>query len=467
LPLNILKLLQDVIGENMSLISKEHLIIFTRYPATGATKTRLIPLLGAEGAANLQRKMTEHTLSRMKGLTSSNELTIEIRYDGGNEQIMRQWLGSEFEYASQGDGDLGKRMQGAIEDAFESNASSAVIIGTDIPDLTAVDIQKAFAALKRKQMVLGPAKDGGYYLIGFKKTAFSPAVGDLFSGITWGEHDVLKKTINIATGLGLSYSLLKELDDVDRPEDISIWERSQILGNHDVTSSGISVIIPALNEAQHLADTIASIGHGKNTEIIVVDGGSIDDTVSIARQFGATVIEGFPPRSRQMNRGADAASNKILLFLHADTRLPENFDRHILRAVYQPGVVAGAFELRIDSPVSSLRFIERIANWRSRCLNMPYGDQAIFMFSKVFHQMGGFPKIPIMEDFELIRRLRKKGNVVTLHQPAITSPRRWLNHGILKITLIHQLIVVSYFMGISPDTIVRLYRRSKGISCKG
>jgi hypothetical protein len=98
---------------------------------------------------------------------------------------------------------------------------------------------------------------------------------------------------------------------------------------------------------------------------------------------------------------------------------------------------------------------------------MPYGDQAIFMFSNVFHQMGGVPNIPIMEDFELIRRLRKKGDVVTLHQPAITSPRRWLNHGILKITLIHQLIVVSYFMGISPETIARRYRRCKGVPGKG
>jgi uncharacterized protein len=451
----------------MSLISKERLIIFTRYPKTGSTKTRLIPLLGAKGAANLQRKMTEHTLLRMKGLTASNDFTIEIRYDGGNEEVMKQWLGSEFEYASQGGGDIGERMQRAFEDAFKSGAATVVIIGTDIPDLTAVDITSAFAVLKQKNMVLGPAKDGGYYLIGFQKNAFSPAVGDLFTGITWGERDVLKKTLKIATGLGFSYSLLKEMDDVDRPEDISTWERSQILGHRDVTSSGISVIIPALNEAQHIADAITSIGHGNNTEIIVVDGGSIDDTVSIARQLGATVIEGSPPRSRQMNRGADAASNKILLFLHADTRLPENFDRHILRAVYQPGVVAGAFELRIDSPVLSLRFIERMANWRSRCLNMPYGDQAIFMFSNVFHQMGGFPDLPIMEDFELIRRLQKKGAVVTIFEPVVTSPRRWLNHGILKTTLINQLIVLCYYMGISPDTIVRLYRRSKGISCKG
>ncbi len=118
----------------------------------------------------------------------------------------------------------------------------------------------------------------------------------------------------------------------------------------------------------------------------------------------------------------------------------------------------------IDTESPSLRFIERVANWRSRILQMPYGDQAIFMFSKVFHQMGGFPNISIMEDFELIRRLRKKGDVVTLPQPVITSPRRWLNQGILKTTLINQLVILTYFMGISPDTIARLYCRGKGIT---
>ena len=442
---------------------KNRLIIFTRYPETGTTKTRLIPLLGTEGAANLQRKMTEHTLSRMTELTASNDLTIEIRYDGGNEQLMRRWLGAEFEYASQGDGDLGKRMQRAFEDVFESGTASAVIIGTDIPDLTVNILKKAFSALEQKEMVLGPAKDGGYYLIGFKKTAFSPAVGGLFSGITWGEHDVLKKTIKIAMGLGIDYFLLDELDDVDRPEDFSIWERSQSLIYRDVTPNGISVIIPALNEAHNLADTINSIGHGNNTEIIVVDGGSSDDTVSIARQLGATVIDSSPPRSRQMNQGADSASKNILLFLHADTILPENFDCYVLDALEQSDVVAGAFKLCIDSPAPSLKFVERIANWRSRYLKMPYGDQAIFMFSNVFHQVGGFLNIPIMEDFELIRRFQKIGEVMTLPVPVITSPRRWLKHGILKTTLINQMIVLLYFLGITPDTIFRLYGRSKGI----
>jgi rSAM/selenodomain-associated transferase 2/rSAM/selenodomain-associated transferase 1 len=443
---------------------RNRLIIFTRYPEAGITKTRLIPLLGTEGAANLQRKMTEQTLYRLNGLAASNDLTIEIRYGGGNEQLMRRWLGSEFEYASQGDGDLGIRMQRALEDAFKSGAASAVIVGTDIPDLTAEVVKKAFAVLKQKEMVLGPANDGGYYLIGFEKTTFSQSAEDFFFGVPWGRDDVLKKTIKIAMNLGVDYSLLDKLDDVDRPEDLSVWERSRISEHHDSRPNGISVIIPVLNEAGHIADTITSIGHGNKAEIIVVDGGSLDDTVSIARQLGATVIESSAPRSKQMNLGADEASKDILLFLHADTVLPENYSRWVHRTLEQPGVVVGAFKLRIDSPVPSLRFIECIANWRSQFLKMPYGDQAIFMFANVFHQIGGFPDIPIMEDFELIRRFQKLGDVLTLPVPVITSPRRWLNQGILKTTLINQMIVLSYFLGITPDSIFRLYRSDRGKS---
>jgi uncharacterized protein len=445
------------------MISKKRLIIFTRYPETGTTKTRMIPLLGAEGAANLQRKMTEHSLSRMIGLAASNHLVIEVRYEGGSEELMRRWLGYEFEYVPQGAGDLGERMQRAFKDAFKSGAATVVIMGTDIPELTAAEINKAFAVLKQKKMVLGPAKDGGYYLIGLQKNAFLQDVSKLFAGIKWGEDDVLKKTVYISNRLELDHFLLKEMGDVDRPEDIAIWERSQILGGRDVIPDGISVIIPALNEAHNIADNIASIMYEKNIEVIVVDGGSTDNTVDTANTLGAKIVLGSPPRSRQMNQGAEAASKDILLFLHADTLLPENFNRHISGALEQPGVAAGAFELRIDSPVPSLRLIECIANWRSRYLKMPYGDQAIFLYATVFHQMGGFPSIPIMEDFELIRRLQKMGDVVTLPMPVTTSPRRWLNHGILKTTLINQLVVLSYFMGVSPGTIARLYRRHKGV----
>ncbi len=443
---------------------KKKLIIFTRYPETGTTKTRLIPLLGAKGAADLHRKMTEHTLARLKGLSTSNTLTIEICYDGGNEYLMKNWLGPDLDYQPQGTGHLGLRMKRSFEGTFRSGTNAAVLIGTDIPDITDTVIQTAFDTLKQNNMVIGPAKDGGYYLIGLQSASRSSAMDNLFSGITWGRRDVLGKTIDIAKRLGLSFSLLDELEDVDQPEDLSIWERSQIFNDHNFIPRNISVIIPALNEADNIAETILSIGREKNIQVIVADGGSQDNTVSIAKSLGAKVINVLPPRSNQMNEGAAEATGDVLLFLHADTRLPKNFNCLVLRSLAQSGIAAGAFELRIDTPTPALRLIERLANWRSRYLGTPYGDQGIFMLSRVFHGAGGFSDFPIMEDFELIRRLQKKGKIITLSAPVSTSSRRWQNFGTLKTTLINQLVIITYYMGIPPDTIARLYRRKKGMS---
>ncbi len=450
----------------MPIPDKKKLIVFTRYPETGTTKTRLIPLLGAKGAADLHRKMTEHTLAKLKRLSTSNGLTIEICYGGGDEKSMINWLGPDLEYQAQVSGDLGLRMKRSFENAFGSGADAAVLIGTDIPDITDTLIQTAFDTLEQKNMVIGPAKDGGYYLIGLQSASLSSAMDTLFSGITWGKGDVLRKTIDLAKGLGLSFSLLDELEDVDQPEDLPVWKRSQIPNHHDSMPKNISVIIPALNEADNIAETLLSIGHGNNIQVIVADGGSQDNTVSIAQSLGAKVINVLPPRSKQMNQGAAEATGDVLLFLHADSRLPKNFDRPVLGSCARPGIAAGAFSLCIDASTPALRLIERIANWRSRCLRTPYGDQGIFMLSKVFHAAGGFSDLPIMEDFELIRRLRKEGEIITVSAPVLTSSRRWQNFGILKTTLINQLIVIAYYLGIPPDTVARLYRRKKGILSK-
>ncbi|MEH2109824.1 TIGR04283 family arsenosugar biosynthesis glycosyltransferase [Nostoc sp.] len=231
--------------------------------------------------------------------------------------------------------------------------------------------------------------------------------------------------------------------------------------SESIDAAKISIIIPAINEAENIKKAIATTQSSINIEVIVVDGGSSDDTVAIAQSLNVKVISSSPGRAVQMNAGAVAASGEILLFLHADTRLPTGFDEMIRTALQQPGIVAGAFKLRIDASLLSLRWVEWGVNVRSHFYQMPYGDQAIFLTKEVFQQIGGFPELPIMEDFELMRRLKRIGRIVIIPTAVVTSARRWLQKGVLKTTLLNQLVIIAYLFGVSPERIRSWYRREK------
>jgi len=224
----------------------------------------------------------------------------------------------------------------------------------------------------------------------------------------------------------------------------------------------ISVIIPALNEAQYIATTLASLRPGPGIDIIVVDGGSRDDTAALARAHGATVLTSPPGRARQQNLGAAAASGNLLFFLHADTLAPPDYASLIRQTLSTPGVAAGAFSLQIAAPQPSLKLISTLANCRSRWLQLPYGDQGLFLHATLFHTLGGFPDLPIMEDVILVRRLRRCGRIVTLPQSVRTSARRWQQLGPLRTTAINQLMLLGYSWGIAPNTLARLYRQQAG-----
>jgi rSAM/selenodomain-associated transferase 2 len=160
-----------------------------------------------------------------------------------------------------------------------------------------------------------------------------------------------------------------------------------------------------------------------------------------------------------MNLGAAAAKGEILLFLHADTYLPANYLEIVQETLAKPKTVAGAFELAIAGQQELLRLIEAAVNWRSRFLSLPYGDQALFLKASIFRQLGGFANLPIMEDFELVRRLQQRGKIRIAPAKVITSNRRWQTRGILKTTAINQLIILGYYLGISPATLARWYGR--------
>jgi rSAM/selenodomain-associated transferase 2 len=225
----------------------------------------------------------------------------------------------------------------------------------------------------------------------------------------------------------------------------------------------ISIIIPTLNEAQVLGKTLASLRGNKNCEVIVVDGGSGDTTLSLAKEAGCRTFSSPRGRGRQMNRGAAEARGGILLFLHADTLLPDNFPQLVIDAVNRPGFAAGAFSLAIDSPAKSLAAIALLANLRCRLLRLPYGDQALFVTGGRFYATGGFPEIEIMEDYVFIQKIKKSGRIVILPQPATTSARRWRNMGIVRTTIINQLIVIGHGLGVPPATLAKWYRRMRGV----
>jgi rSAM/selenodomain-associated transferase 1 len=194
----------------------QRLIIFTRYPEPGKTKTRLIPALGAGGAAAFQRQMTEEKLVEINKLKPFYPLSVEIHFAGGNERLMQEWLGSNWAYQQQSEGDLGDRMSAAFQASFEAGINTSVLIGTDCPDLNAQLLAQAFQKLHQHDLVLGPALDGGYYLIGLRRL-----IPELFIGISWSTAEVLSQTLKIAQKLELNVALLPPLRDIDRPEDLS------------------------------------------------------------------------------------------------------------------------------------------------------------------------------------------------------------------------------------------------------
>ncbi|MCK5404359.1 MAG: TIGR04282 family arsenosugar biosynthesis glycosyltransferase [Desulfobulbaceae bacterium] len=195
---------------------QERVLLFSRYPEPGRTKKRLIDSLGAQGAAELQRRMTELAVEKGTQLARERRVSLSVYFEGGDSGLMEKWLGPGT-YRPQGPGDLGERMRCAFDRAFEEGAQRVIIVGTDCPSLSLEIMTQALDRLQDHELVIGPARDGGYYLIGLQKP-----LPQLFSNVPWGTDRVLAKTLSRANRLDLSFILLEELSDVDRPSDLDV-----------------------------------------------------------------------------------------------------------------------------------------------------------------------------------------------------------------------------------------------------
>jgi rSAM/selenodomain-associated transferase 2 len=220
----------------------------------------------------------------------------------------------------------------------------------------------------------------------------------------------------------------------------------------------VSIILPVLEESSTLASVLHPLVGQPDVELIVVDGGSLDGTVDVARQFTAKVFKGARGRANQMNFGALQARGDILLFLHGDTALPPSAPERVRLALTDETIVGGAFRLRIASSCRALKVVAWGANLRSRLFGLPYGDQALFVRRSVFEAIGGFASWPLMEDVDLARRLKLAGRMVLLPETVTTSARRWEREGVLWTTLRNSLLLVGFWAGCSPAWLAQWYR---------
>ncbi|MDQ3440972.1 MAG: TIGR04283 family arsenosugar biosynthesis glycosyltransferase [Planctomycetota bacterium] len=410
-----------------------------------------MPALGPQRAAELQREMTRHTLSHARALAQRRDVEVQVRFAGGDAHAMRSLYGPGFTFTPQGEGDLGQRLSRAADGEFATGAGSVVMIGTDCPQLSAQVLEEAFALLGRHDLVVGPASDGGYYLVGLRHRW-----PDLFAGIDWGTERVLEQTLSIARRMSLLVARLQTLSDVDRPEDLHLWSNRS--PERPRSGARLSVIIPALNEETLIASAILSAS-APGVELVVVDGGSTDRTAAIAASLGCEVLNGPAGRARQMNVGAASTSGDVLLFLHADSTLPKDFAERVAHTLSLPKTAAGAFTLAIAPAGRMNRVLAETTNLRSRCLGMPYGDQAIFVSRAVFERIRGYADIPIMEDVDLVERLKRVGRVRLVPEFVTTSGRRWQQHGRIRTSALNQLLLIGYYLGIGPK---RLHRWREG-----
>ncbi len=223
----------------------------------------------------------------------------------------------------------------------------------------------------------------------------------------------------------------------------------------------ISVIVPTLNEEDFIEGALRQLEPEAlaDLEIIVADGGSKDRTAAMARGLGAVVLVCPPGRGAQMDRAAEAALGDVLLFLHADTKLPDGWRKAIEKTLEDGDIVAGAFTFAIDSTGLWFRVVEFVARRRARYLGLIFGDQAIFTRKDVFVSIGGFRGLPLMEDVDCVKRLRRAGTVAILNESVSTSSRRWSSGGRLKNTLKNWFFLLLYRAGVSPSRLYEWYYR--------
>lgn len=413
------------------------LIIFTREPREGYSKTRMMPYLNAGQCAELQRCMLRD-LEEISRKIHNKGTQIVIAHAGGCGFLKEAFNDIAYRYIEQRGESLGDKMRNAISDVIDMGYERAVLIGSDIPDLDEDDIKEAFELLNENDIVLGSTEDGGYYLIGMDEIHQAA-----FPNVHYGTDSVYEETVKHIKEAGLSVGQTGKCRDMDTAEDIADY-RSSMRRDGDLRKkhtgkflsdiAKISVIIPVYNEISEIDRMMDQMNrYVDECEIIFVDGMSTDGTAEKIAKYinniqrdghGFKLITCEKGRGVQMNRGAEASTGDVLFFLHCDSTVPDDFPKEIRRVM--ASYEWGCFGVKFASGNFFMLTNRIISNQRAKLWALPFGDQGIFIDRDLFFDMGMYPEQALMEDYEFSLALKEKGcRPGMTRRRILTSDRRY------------------------------------------
>lgn len=436
------------------------IIVFTRVPVPGQTKTRMMPYLSAVQCAELHRCFLRDIAGECEKVRAD---MIVCYTPEDKEKLLHPIFGEEAVYVPQEGENLGERMYNALDKALKDGYESCVLIGTDIPEICGEILEQAFEKLEESDVVFGPTYDGGYYLVGMKKP-----YREVFEQKSYGHGKVLENTARYLREQKIRTSYVKMLEDMDTREDIQNYRnrmrqqkelQKTRTGRYLMRTSRISVIIPIYNEEKTIIRLQEQLmPYRDKCEILFVDGGSTDRTFElIAPDF--RVLKSEKGRAAQMNLGARESSGDILFFLHCDSELPDRFLAEIRYVMKDHR--AGCFGIAFHSRNLFMFTCRVISNHRIKDRKVMFGDQGIFVDRELFFEAGMFPEIPVMEDYQFSLTLKERAVKLGIAKHRIyTSDRRFPQGTIPKLKVMWQMnrLRKMYRDGVPVEAIAERYR---------